>query len=784
MGVVYAGQHQELGRWAAIKVLLEEGVGPDAQARFQRECEALARLNHPGIVRIYDSGFFQGRPFLALEFVDGDPLDEVLAKSGPLEPRLAVEALAEISDAIAHAHDLGILHRDLKPANILWDADKRPRVTDFGLAKDLSARALTVSGTMLGTPAYMPPEQAAGDRATLGPPADVYGLGATLFALLTGVAPFQGETPINIVTQIYAKPAPPPSSLDPSIDAELDALVLRCLAKDPSERYPDARALAGALRAYLAGEPTEGAPPRRGRAPLLLGLAALLLCLGLGIAWGAGAFRPAATPPPDPLELAERAGRALRSARSAQDLETWLEVHAPAASAKDLDRARRRLADERWDEVVATYGVAGGGDPLPASGDISRLKHYRALRSWLSAHAETASPVRAQAARDDLQRMRDPNYVLAVLAGTVLPDDEDRDGKARSAQDALFISDDQVLVYGDSPTTIVHDLVGGAQHALLVGEIDLIEAVTLRGVSWLGPELGIRAFGSQSILTTHSPLAAPDAPRPHLRLSEGLETKAILTLEERTLVVGRRRSKHHPQGRGGFAALLPNSIFAEPPTGTAPLDELHFETQVLCLVQGRGAIYAAGGYHDSGDGDGFLARLEVVEGKLRVAQSLILRASGQAIALSPAGDTVVVGQNRGGALGFALDEEGRILASRYSILEPKKEQGVGASVGGAAVQIIGLAFLPDRSLLLTSTINGLHGIGSLSAWSARTLRTYRTKVEHETQGTARVEPSWLIQIKQAEPRQLTLSPSGDLVAMGTEAGVVWVQATPRGEPVR
>lgn len=773
MGIVYAGQHQELGRWAAIKVLLEAG-GPDAQARFQRECESLARLDHPGIVRIYDSGFFQNRPFLALEFVEGEPLDEVLAKSGPLEQRLAAETMVEVCEAIAHAHDLGILHRDLKPANLLWDATRRPRVTDFGLAKDLTAQSLTTSGTMLGTPAYMPPEQAAGERQNLGPAADVYGLGATLFALLTGVAPFQGETAVNIVTQVYAKPAPPPSSLDPNIDPELDALVLRCLAKEPQERYPDARALAAALRAFLAGEATDGAPPRKGRPLLLIGAAALVICAGLGVVSATAAARPRATPTPDPAELAQRAGRALRSARSAEDLEAWLKLHAPTASSKDLNRARRRLADERWDEVVAAYGVAGGGAPLPPPGDPSRLKHYRAIRAWLSEHAETASPVRSEAASQALLRMQDPSYVLALLPGTLLPS---ADGPNDHSQDALFLSDDQVLVYGKSPTAVMYDLATGSRRDVLVGEVGAEEPVDLRGVS-PRPEGGLRAFCFQAVLSTR-----PKGPPRLLRLATVLSAKAILPLGDRTLLVGGRRSRH-PQGSGGFAALLPNALLDDPPRGPVTLEEVPLEVQVLAVVEGRHGIYAAGGNHDSGGGDGFLARIEIVEGRPRVAETLTIHAAGQVIALSPEQDAVVVGQNRGGALVYALDDRGRIQAERHAILEPKQGKGAAASIGGAAVQIAGLAFLPDESLLISSDIYEIRGKGFLSSWSPAALRTYRTKVEHEVPSTDRVAPTWLVRIPQAEPRYLSLSPGRDLIAIGTEADAVWLQATPRSDRVR
>jgi predicted Ser/Thr protein kinase len=784
MGVVYAGQHQELGRWAAIKLLLEDGVGPDAQERFQRECEALGQLNHPGIVRVYESGQFQGRPFLALEFVEGAPLDELLAKSGPLEQKVAVEAMISICEAIAHAHDLGILHRDIKPANILWDSAQRPRVTDFGLAKDLGARSLTASGTMLGTPAYMPPEQAAGDKAALGPPADVYGLGATLFALLTGVAPFQGATPVNIVTQVYTKPAPPPSSRDSSIDAELDALVLRCLEKDPADRYPDARALASALRAYLAGEPTEGGPRRRGRGPLLIGIGVVLLLAGVGTAWGIGSSPPKATPRPDPLQLAEQAGRALRSCRTTEDLESWFEQHATAADAKDLARAQQRLANQRWDELVETYGVAGS-DTLPAVGDVTRVAHYRAIRAWLAAHAETASPVPAQQARKALERLRSPGAVLAILPGTRDPVDRGKDDEPDPRQDPLFLSDDLLLVQGEAPTSLLHDLGGKPPRPLRLGLVVPDQPVDLERVAWLGPEVGLRALCSRGFLTTPDPRAGSPSPGPLLRLPRQLDAWGFLTLPRQTLVYGVRPKDRWAGGAkgGGFAALLPNSALAAPPATAPALQHLSFQRRVLSAVAGRHALYVAGGHHDTSKSIGcFVAELEVADGKLGVANAITFDAAGKVLTLSPDQDQVVVGCNRGGVLAFPLDEKGRLGKTSFAKLVPLEKDAKGSeTLGGASIDVTGLTFLPDGTLLVVNDFYDDPGTCNLSAWSPAARRAAQTPGEYDSSSFKRVAPTWLVEL-QTQPRTIVLSPGRDLVALGTEKDCVWIMATPPSSP--
>src|SRR6516164_287567 len=188
-------------------------------------------------------------------FVEGQSLSQRLT-DGPLLPREAAVLMAAVADAIDYAHQCGVIHRDLKPGNILLDQKGNPRVTDFGLAKRIQGDSgLTGSGQIMGTPSYMPPEQAGGKRGEVGPAADVYALGATLYSLITGRPPFQAATAMDTVLQVITEEPVPPRRLDASIPLDLETICLKCLEKEPHQRYASAAALGEDLGRYLAGEP-------------------------------------------------------------------------------------------------------------------------------------------------------------------------------------------------------------------------------------------------------------------------------------------------------------------------------------------------------------------------------------------------------------------------------------------------------------------------------------------------------------------------------------------------
>ncbi|MGE0712114.1 MAG: protein kinase [Planctomycetota bacterium] len=293
MGVVYVVRHPLLERSMALKMMLEGFEGGLAAQRFVREARATARLRHPGIVQVHDVDQHEGRPFYVMDLVEGSTLKELLKREGPLEPRRAAGLIAQVADALEVAHEQGVLHRDIKPDNVLLDVEGAPRITDFGIARDQGddAQQLTKTGDLLGTPAYMPPEQADGNRRAMGRPSDVYALGATLFALLTGRPPFVGSSALVTIQQVLTDPPPRPSSLRPGIDPELEDVVLRCLEKEPEARYATAAELAADLRAYL----TAAAAPRGG-APLAVLAAVAAIPLVVGGLWLARRSQPAPAP--------------------------------------------------------------------------------------------------------------------------------------------------------------------------------------------------------------------------------------------------------------------------------------------------------------------------------------------------------------------------------------------------------------------------------------------------------------------------------------------------------
>jgi serine/threonine-protein kinase len=295
MGVVYAARQRNLGRVVALKMILAGAhAGPNEFDRFQGEAEALARLHHPNIVQIHEIGSHDGCPYLSLEFVGGSSLADTL-RGTPMPAARAAELVETIARAIAGAHDRGILHRDLKPGNILFTPDGIPKITDFGLAKRLDAEAgQTASGSVLGTPSYMAPEQARGQTKRIGPPADIYALGAILYECLTGRPPFRSDSPMETLRQVLETEPVAPRLLNPKVDRDLETIALKALQKEPVQRYASAIDLADDLGRYRRGEPiharqvstAERAWRWSKRNPWLAGLgtvaASLLLVLTLG----------------------------------------------------------------------------------------------------------------------------------------------------------------------------------------------------------------------------------------------------------------------------------------------------------------------------------------------------------------------------------------------------------------------------------------------------------------------------------------------------------------------
>ncbi len=363
MGVVYKARQISLDRLVALKVL---PGGPlanrDDIRRFHMEAAAIAILDHPNIVPIYEVGEHDGLSYFAMKLVDGKSLAQRLPGS-VADARAAAQLVATIARAVHHAHQRGVLHRDLKPSNIVIDADGQPHVTDFGLAKRVEGNSeLTQSGAILGTPSYMAPEQASGNRKAITTATDVYGLGAVLYALLTGKPPFRGDSVLETLEQVRQQPPEPPSGVGRTVDRDLETVCLKCLEKEPERRYASALALAEDLERWLRGEPTLARPLSRTarlrrwswrrRRRLAAGSAALVMLLLVGL--GAG--------------QAIRLRQAAQLVREQQSVIRGREADAQQAQyVSDIRRASLLIAQsdaKEARELLDRHAIAAGAEDL------------------------------------------------------------------------------------------------------------------------------------------------------------------------------------------------------------------------------------------------------------------------------------------------------------------------------------------------------------------------------------------------------------------------------------
>jgi len=261
MGVVYRAKQRGLGRMVALKMILGgANVNPEDIARFELEARAVGSMTHPNIVQVYEVSEFQGAPFFSLEFVDGGPLDSKL-KSEPQPAEWCAQMMLQLSRGMAYAHSMQIIHRDLKPANVLITKDGIGKIADFGLAKKMDADdGKTRAGSIMGTPSYMPPEQASGETADIGPLADIYSLGAMFYEFLTGKPPFRGTTLLQTLEDVRNKEPVAPNVLVASVPLDLQTICLKCLEKDKAKRYPTADELADDIERFIKGEPILARP--------------------------------------------------------------------------------------------------------------------------------------------------------------------------------------------------------------------------------------------------------------------------------------------------------------------------------------------------------------------------------------------------------------------------------------------------------------------------------------------------------------------------------------------
>ncbi|MGE0711210.1 MAG: protein kinase [Planctomycetota bacterium] len=418
MGVVYLGRGPD-GEEVALKTLRSCGAEERRRLRFVRELQALRELDHPGIVRFRDAGSEGELLWLAMERLRGHTLQARLETQGPLSSAETRALGLSLASALGRAHELGIVHRDLKPENVFLEAERGALLTDFGLAGfgDAQGGSLTQSGALLGTPSYMSPEQAAGAAGAAAPPTDVYGLGAVLYACLTGRAPAEGDTLAEVLVAVRDRPPRPPHELAAEVDPDLEAVVLRCLRKRAEDRYPDMAALARAL----AGEVRSARLRARAAVAAALALLALALLLAL---------------PRVRLARAVRAARAAPAAEAAARWETVLELapdHAEALRARTLARVRAqdwRGASADADRLVALRP----GDPDAL---ITRAQVYTSGLGWERARQDLRAALDLAPARADAWRslaellLQHRRYDEALDAASRALELDPQDGRAR-----------------------------------------------------------------------------------------------------------------------------------------------------------------------------------------------------------------------------------------------------------------------------------------------------------------------------------------------------------------
>ncbi len=405
MGVVYLAEHIALKRRVALKMIL---TGANARVqelkRFRAEAEAAAKLQHGNIVQIHEVGEHEGKPYLNLEYIDGGSLDGRLG-GGVMSPRQAAEMIETLARAMHYAHTQGIVHRDLKPANVLLTKAGTAKITDFGLAKTLDADSHTVTGVVMGTPSYMPPEQAEGKNKDIGPSADIYSLGAILYECITGQPPFRGATATDTVLMVLKQEPVPPSRLAARLPRDLETICLKCLQKEPGKRYGSSLDLAGDLARFLSDVPILARPISRlercwrwsRRNPLVAGLAAtavmLLLLATVSATIAAFWFRANADTERAKADTETKARLALEE----QLYDNYIAVAERELTSKQdvglashlLDKCEKRLRGWEWDYLMRLRD--GTRPPLGDENDRHKAGLWRAAFSPNGQFVATAS---------------------------------------------------------------------------------------------------------------------------------------------------------------------------------------------------------------------------------------------------------------------------------------------------------------------------------------------------------------------------------------------------------
>ncbi len=465
MGVVYKARQISLNRDVAVKMIRNSELATDDQIRrFQNEAEAVALFDHPGIVPIYEVGFHEDQRYFSMKLIAGEGLDKRL-KASSLKPRVAAKLVAEVAEAIHHAHQRGLLHRDIKPANILIDAEGHPHITDFGLAKRIETDSgLTVSGAIMGTPAYMAPEQALGHSSQVTTASDVYGLGGILYAAITGRAPFEGNSVLETLEKVRQTLPEPPTNLHEELPRDLEVICLKCLEKDPKRRYASAKDLADDLHRWLNGEPILARPVsawvrgwmwckrRPSLAALSAALAATLIGGVIGIAWQwreAVFQRNAAVAARDTAEknalLAAR--QATLALNTIQDMVAEVQTNLVGQGFSEVKMALLKAAQARIEGVAAVYDKSTSKEATVMAIYFSLANIYRELGQSDKAAAMLGRALDIAKARVVIKENSDPsrqNLANVYSARGLLYAEFGRDMNAALAdnQEALKIYSD------------------------------------------------------------------------------------------------------------------------------------------------------------------------------------------------------------------------------------------------------------------------------------------------------------------------------------------------------
>ncbi|CAN5712986.1 Stk1 family PASTA domain-containing Ser/Thr kinase [soil metagenome] len=415
MAEVYRARDELLGREVAVKVLSER-FSRDRSfiERFRREAQSAANLNHPNIVSLYDYGADDGTYFIVMEFIDGRPLDDVIRADGALMPERASEIASDVAQALQRAHAGGLVHRDIKPSNIMITSSGETKVTDFGIARAVTSdgeQTMTQTGMVIGTAAYLSPEQAQGNPVD--PRSDVYSLGCVLYEMLTGAPPFAGDSPLSIAYKHVREDPTPPSRANPDVPQGLDAIVMKAMAKNPDNRYDSALDLKQDLDRFLSGQRVEATPllgpdtvvgpradgtrvleretyepaPQRRRAGLFVLLGLLLLALLGGLAWLF--FTNLSTSPPQ-ARVPDVVGRDLRDAQSALQRAGFDVDFERRNSPRLVDQVLTQdpEADELVDEGSTVNLVVSAGRRQTTVPDVSGLTQKQARAELKGADLE------------------------------------------------------------------------------------------------------------------------------------------------------------------------------------------------------------------------------------------------------------------------------------------------------------------------------------------------------------------------------------------------------------